>query len=326
MSAGDAAHQTPGLRQIARGYGIAGGTIRTGQDHRSGDRTADFAPLRSFAEHITPIRLTDRSHAAGMFAGVRRVRERQGRRLVLGLRGALPSPPKSAMPDLAAPAPTPALRLSGLSAPRGDGPAGLSDLDLELAQGDFLLVHGEAGAGKSTMLDLTGLVRRPGAGRVEILGGNPWRMPSGKRARLRRRIGLIRQDLDLIDDLTVEENAALPMRIAGVRPQDRRRDTAELLGWLGLADMSRARPRALNHDQRQRVLVARAVAGKPDLILADEPLGWMEPDSARRVLRLLLQLNRQGATLVIASRNPDLAPASRRLRLSGGRAVPEAAA
>ena len=228
------------------------------------------------------------------------------------------------MPN-AAPTPletTPALRLAGVAAPRRPGVAGLEGVDLEVPRGDLLLVHGEAGAGKSLLMGLAGLTLRPGAGRVEVLGLNPWRLSPAGRARLRRRIGLVFQDLDLIEDLTVAGNAALPMRIAGAREETCRRDAAELLDWIGLGAKSNAFPRDLDHDERQRLAVARAVAGRPELILADEPVGWMGPDTARRVLRLLLGLNRQGATLVIASRNPDLAPAHRRLELVRGRPAP----
>jgi cell division transport system ATP-binding protein len=228
------------------------------------------------------------------------------------------------LPDPAAqPRTSTALRLTGVSAPRRAGVEGLTGLDLELAQGDFLLVHGEAGAGKSLLMGLAGLTLRPGTGRLEILGLNPWRLPPARRARLRRRLGPVFQDMRLVDDLTVAENAALPMRIAGARPEACRRDVAELLDWMGLAGMATAYPQDLDHDQQQRLAVARAVAGRPEIILADEPVGWMGPEAARRVLRLLLQLNRQGATLIMASRNPDLAPAPRRLELVRGRALPE---
>lgn len=215
------------------------------------------------------------------------------------------------------------LRFAGTAAPKRAGVTGLEGVDLDLAPGDFLLVHGEAGAGKSLLLGLAGLTLRPSAGRVEVLGLNPWRLSAAGRARLRRRMGLVFQDMDLIGDLTVAENAALPMRIAGARPEVYRRDAAELLDWMGLGGRAGAYPQDLDHDEQQRLAVARAVAGRPEIILADEPVGWMGPEAARRVLRLLLQLNRQGATLVMASRNPDLVPAPRRLELVRGRPLPE---
>ena len=171
---------------------------------------------------------------------------------------------------------------------------------------------------------MAGLALRPGAGKVQLFGLDPWGASRQGRARLRRRLGLVFQDLSLIDDMTVAENAALPMRIAGVRPEVLRRDVGELLTWMGLAGKAAARPGDLNHDECQRLAVARAVAGRPEIILADEPVGWMGPEAAARVLRLLLQLNRQGVTLVMASRNPDLAPAPQKLELIRGRPQPEA--
>ncbi|MFM8821308.1 MAG: ATP-binding cassette domain-containing protein [Phenylobacterium sp.] len=248
---------------------------------------------------------------------------RQSRKPVLVCEG--PAHPDLAphVPDPASAAPAYALRLFGLASPLRARATGVSALEIDITAGEFLLIHGEAGSGKSQMLDLAGLVLRPGAGRLEILGRNPWKLSAGGRARLRRRIGYIRQDLDLIENLSVEENAALPMKIAGVRREVRRRDVAELLGWLGLGEKAAVRPGDLDRDERQRLAVARAVAGRPEIILADEPLGWLGPDAARRVLRLLLQLNRQGVTLMLASRNADLAPASRKLRLLAGQIVSE---
>lgn len=224
-----------------------------------------------------------------------------------------------------APSPPPpiALRLSGLSAPRRAGTDGLEGVDLEVPEGGFVLVHGEAGAGKTLLLEMAGLALRPGAGRLQLFGLDPWGASRQGRARLRRRLGLVFQDLRLIDDMTVAENAALPMRIAGVRPETLRRDVGELLTWMGLAGKAGARPCDLNHDERQRLAVARAVAGRPEILLADEPVGWMGPEAAGRVLKLLLQLNRQGVTLVLASRNPDLVPARQRMELVRGRPQPE---
>jgi cell division transport system ATP-binding protein len=226
-----------------------------------------------------------------------------------------PAPPSS---------PPIALRLTGLSAPKRAGTDGLEGVNLEVPEGGFLLVHGEAGAGKTLLMAMAGLALRPGAGRLQLFGLDPWGASRQGRARLRRRLGLVFQDLSLIDDMTVAENAALPMRIAGVRPEVLRRDVGELLTWMGLAGKAAARPGDLNHDECQRLAVARAVAGRPEIILADEPVGWMGPEAAARVLRLLLQLNRQGVTLVMASRNPDLAPAPQKLELVRGRPRPEA--
>jgi cell division transport system ATP-binding protein len=226
-----------------------------------------------------------------------------------------PAPPSS---------PPIALRLTGLSAPQRAGTDGLEGVNLEVPEGGFMLVHGEAGAGKTLLMAMAGLALRPGAGRIQLFGLDPWGVSRQGRARLRRRLGLVFQDLGLIDDMTVAENAALPMRIAGVRPEVLRRDVGELLTWMGLAGKATARPGDLNHDECQRLAVARAVAGRPEIILADEPVGWMGPEAAARVLRLLLQLNRQGVTLVMASRNPDLVPAPQKLDLVRGRPRPEA--
>lgn len=138
---------------------------------------------------------------------------------------------------------------------------------------------------------------------------------------LRRRVGLVAQTADFVDHLTTFENVALPLRLRGRAHKDYREDVAELLTWVGLEDKMSALPQTLSGGQKQRVAIARAVVGKPDLILADEPTGSVDPEMGARLMRLLMELNRLGATLIVATHDDRVLRhmRSRVIRLQDGR-------
>jgi cell division transport system ATP-binding protein len=137
---------------------------------------------------------------------------------------------------------------------------------------------------------------------------------------LRRRIGVVFQDFRLLDHLTAFDNVALPLRIAGRKLAEYRDDVAELLSWVGLGDRMQARPPTLSGGEKQRVAIARAVVGKPDLLLADEPTGSIDPDMGGRLMRLFVELNRIGTTVMIATHDRTLTERvkARELKLDGG--------
>lgn len=228
------------------------------------------------------------------------------------------------------------IRLDGVSlhyerVPGGAGPARgpeiLRDLTFEVAPGGFRWLLGPSGAGKSSLLRLLHLAARPSRGRLGVLGAEippgGRHMPRHAAAALRRRIGMVFQDFRLLPHLDAFDNVALPLRIAG-RPEGQvRADVAEMLRWVGLAPKAARRPAELSGGEQQRVAIARAVVGRPSLLLADEPTGNLDETQAERLLLLLQEMNRLGATVIVATHNDALvarhpAPC---LRLDRGRLV-----
>jgi cell division transport system ATP-binding protein len=203
----------------------------------------------------------------------------------------------------------------------------LHDLNLTLAAGSFRFLLGPGGAGKTSLLRLLRLGLPPSSGRLRLLGQEPARLGRDARARLRQRVGVVFQDLRLLDGLSAYDNVALRLRLADVPDGLISAEVSPLLGWLGLGEALERRPPELSPAQRQLVAVARAAVGGPALVLADEPVAGLEPAKAGQVMRLLLSLQRRGACVLVATRDEGLA---RRypmavLRLASGRLLVPAA-
>lgn len=182
----------------------------------------------------------------------------------------------------------------------------LAGANLVLREGDFRFLTGASGAGKTTLLKLIYLAHRANGGRVRVFGqdlatARPQDLPV-----LRRRIGVVFQEFRLLDHLTAFENVALPMRVQGVKEMAYRSDVIELLSWVGLAHRIEARPPQLSGGEKQRVALARALVSKPDLILADEPTGNVDPDMGAKIMQLLIELNRLGTAVVVATHDLGL--------------------
>jgi cell division transport system ATP-binding protein len=216
------------------------------------------------------------------------------------------------------------LRFSGVSMRYGRGPEVLSDVSLSLPRGSFHFVTGPSGAGKSSLLKLIYLAARPSSGSIRLFGEDVASLPHGALPRLRRRIGVVFQDLLLLDHLSAFDNTALPLRIAGHRPGEYRNDVAELLTWVGLKSRMDALPPTLAGGEKQRLAIARAVVGRPEILLADEPTGNVDHEMALRIYRLFVELNRLGTTVIIATHDQDLVARSARpvLHLDKGRLRP----
>jgi cell division transport system ATP-binding protein len=203
----------------------------------------------------------------------------------------------------------------------GEGQETLTDVNFHLQPGSFHFLTGPSGAGKTTLLRLLFMSLKPTRGLIYLFNRNVARNTSTQRADLRRRIGVVFQDFRLLDHLTTWENVALPLRVAGKKQSDYREDVTELLKWVGLGDRMHAFPEVLSGGEKQRAAIARAVIGKPDLLLADEPTGNVDPQMARRLLRLFIELNRLGTSIIIATHDYQLMtqfPAPR-LELENGR-------
>lgn len=211
-------------------------------------------------------------------------------------------------PDLspASAAAGPTLRFADVSMRYTRGVEVLSGLTFELDPGSFHFLTGPSGAGKSSLLKLIYLASRPSSGRIELFGRDTARVAERELPFLRRRIGVVFQDYRLLEHLSVFDNAALPLRIAGRAASGYRSDVAELLTWVGLGRRFNALPHTLAGGEKQRLAIARAVVARPDLVLADEPTGNIDPEMALRILRLFVELNKLGATVLIASHDQDL--------------------
>src|SRR5690606_4055876 len=177
----------------------------------------------------------------------------------------------------------------------------LRDVNLILPAGSFHFLTGPSGAGKSTLLKLLTLSERADAGRVSLFGEDVTAAPRRGLPAFRRRMGVVFQDFRLLDHLSAVDNVALPLRLTGVRPADYAADVEEMLEWVGLGDRMSDRPPALSGGEKQRLAIARAVIGKPELIPADEPTGSVDSVMGERLLKLFQSLNRLGTTVLIAS-------------------------
>lgn len=188
----------------------------------------------------------------------------------------------------------------------GRGPDVLQNLSFEVPDGEFRFITGASGAGKSSLLRLLYLDDLPSAGRISLFGRDIATLTRDEIAWFRRRIGVVFQDFRLLDHLTAAENVALPLRVAGAREAEYRDNVAEMLQWVGLGEQMNIRPPQLSGGEKQRVAIARAVVASPDIILADEPTGSVDPDMAERIMQLFMEMNRLGKTIVFATHDMDL--------------------
>ncbi len=188
----------------------------------------------------------------------------------------------------------------------GVGPEILKDISFHIEAGSFHFLTGPSGTGKSTLLQLLFLALRPTRGLISMFGHDIATLSGRRLPRLRRRIGVVFQEFRLLDHLTTFDNVALPLRIQGGRESEYRHDVEELLNWVGLGERVYAHPPLLSGGEKQRAAIARAVIGQPDLLLADEPTGNVDPQLAERLLRLFVELNRLGTTVVIATHDHSL--------------------
>jgi len=200
----------------------------------------------------------------------------------------------------------------------GQGPEVLRDITFTLEPGSFQFLTGPSGAGKTSLLRLLYLAQRPTRGSIVMFGTELNKAPRRAMPDIRRRIGVVFQDFRLIEQLSVLDNVALPLRLAGQREERTTRDVTELLRWVGLGDKLQARPSILSGGEQQRCAIARAVVTNPALLLADEPTGNLDDAAAVRLLRLFEELHKGGAAVLIASHNTGLMQRfpHRRLQLS----------
>jgi cell division transport system ATP-binding protein len=193
------------------------------------------------------------------------------------------------------------IRFDNVGLRYGGGPEILRDVTFHVLPGSFHFLTGPSGAGKTTLLRLLFMSLRPTRGLIFIFGENVAELSPGQRAGLRRRIGIVFQDFRLLEHLTTWENVALPLRVMGKRESDYRDDVTDLLHWVGLGERMNAYPEILSGGEKQRAAIARAVIARPEMLLADEPTGNVDPAIGNRLLRLFVELNRLGTSVIIAT-------------------------
>ena len=199
------------------------------------------------------------------------------------------------------------VRLDNIGKSYGAGADVLHDISLTLEAGDFCCVTGASGAGKTTLLNIVALAEQPSYGRLTLFGADALAADRDTRAALRRRIGIVFQDLRLLAHLGIRDNIALPLRIAGI-PEDKIRDHVdELATWLGIASQLESSPQTLSAGERQRVAIARAIVSRPDLLIADEPTAGRDDETALSLLRAFERLHSLGTAVLIATDNIALA-------------------
>jgi putative ABC transport system ATP-binding protein len=202
----------------------------------------------------------------------------------------------------------PVIELCEVSRTYDDGPPALSQVSLTVHPGEAVAIVGPSGSGKSTLLNLIAGLDRPDTGTVTVNGTRVDRLSEAGAARFRRTsVGMVFQFFNLLDDVTVADNVALPARLAGVRHAAAHRRAGELLEALGIARYADTFPGRLSGGQRQRVAVARALVGRPPLLLADEPTGALDRTSGEDVAALLRDLNAGGQTVVVVTHDLALA-------------------
>lgn len=187
----------------------------------------------------------------------------------------------------------------------------LSEVNLSIQPGDFYFLTGPSGAGKTTFMKLCYGELTPTSGQARLFGQDVRSMSRDDHAVIRRRIGVVHQDCQFLDHLPLADNVALPLAVSGRDDLENVSNLKELLGWVGLKERAKALPPELSGGERQRAALARAVIMSPDIILADEPTGNVDWEMSQRLLQLLLELNRMGKTVMIATHDMNLIRAAK---------------
>ena len=204
----------------------------------------------------------------------------------------------------------------------GTGPETLIDMSFSLQSGAFYFLTGASGAGKTSLLKLLYLAQRPSRGVIRLFGEDAVVLPRSRLPGFRRRIGVVFQDFRLVPHLSAAENVALPLRVAGMADDEVAVAVREMLAWVGLAERADAVPATLSGGEQQRVAIARAVIARPEILVADEPTGNVDPDMADRLIHLFGSLGKLGTTVVVATHDLHLlgrVPQAQMMRLDKGR-------
>ncbi|MGI6485992.1 MAG: cell division ATP-binding protein FtsE [Thermoanaerobacterales bacterium] len=203
------------------------------------------------------------------------------------------------------------------------GISALKDINLKVAKGEFIFIVGPSGAGKSTLIKLLFREELPTRGQIFFAGKNVTRLKAREIPHLRRRIGIVFQDFRLLPEKTVYENVAFAMQVVEASRRDIKKRVPHVLEMVGLSHKLKAKPAELSGGEQQRVALARALVNNPDVLVADEPTGNLDPDTSWEIMKLLNEVNKRGTTVVVATHARDLVDALRKrvLQLDKGSLV-----
>lgn len=188
----------------------------------------------------------------------------------------------------------------------GNGEEVLKDVNINLRKNSFYFLTGESGAGKTTFLSLIYLANKPTRGKVKIFNKDISNLERKSFPEIRRKVGVVFQDYRLLDHLSVYDNVALPLKVAGKGNKYIKKHVPELLNWVGLGNKMDSYPPTLSGGQKQRVAIARAVINKPDILLADEPTGNVDEEMGLKLMHLFVELNRLGTCVIVATHSKNL--------------------
>ena len=181
-----------------------------------------------------------------------------------------------------------------------------SGVSLSVAPGSFYFLTGPSGSGKTTFINLCAGALIPEVGNISVFGQETRNMSNYELSQMRRRLGIVHQNCEFLDHLSIEENIALPLTVAGMDNTTERANVLELMKWVGLDSKSNVKPQELSGGERQRLALARAVIMSPEIILADEPTGNVDWEMSQRLLTLMIELNKMGKTIFISTHDLSL--------------------
>ena len=198
------------------------------------------------------------------------------------------------------------IKLEGVSKSYGNGTPALSKLDLEIEDGEFVFVVGVSGSGKSTFIKLLLKELAPTEGTIFVNDRNVSKMRSRAVAKYRRNVGVVFQDFRLLQDRDVYSNIAFAQRVIGVPTKEIKKNVSRVLSLVGLSEKYRSNPNELSGGEQQRAALARALVNKPEILLADEPTGNLDPENSWEIMKLLETINEQGTTVIVVTHNMDI--------------------
>ena len=198
------------------------------------------------------------------------------------------------------------IEIKGVTKSYGNGAPALKNLNIEIDDGEFVFIVGASGSGKSTFIKLLLRELKPTEGEIIVNDKNIVKLRSRGVARYRRNIGVVFQDFRLLKDRDVFANITFAQRVIGAHPKEIKKNVTRVLSLVGLSEKYRSYPNELSGGEQQRVALARALVNKPDILLADEPTGNLDPDNSWEIMKLLEKVNQQGTTVIVVTHNMDI--------------------